>query len=163
MNGATVRFLGLTAAVLLAGALGVASGYAAAHGGRTPTAAVEHTCSAIDKKFIRIATMNMSSVGTLGRDYLAGGADAEMVLAEVELAATRIKSVKPTDPVLSQTRLIMSAMLREYGGAIDAHANEGDAGSFVYRAYGLANFAHDLLVSARPHLLKRGCDVSGLL
>ena len=159
----TVRFLGLTAAVLFAGALGVASGYAAANSGRQAQATIEHTCSAVDKKFIRVAAMNMTSVGMLGREYLAGGTDAETVLAEVELAATRIKSVKPTDPVLSQTRLIMSAMLREYGGAIDAHANEGDAGSFVYRAYGLANFAHDLLATARPHLLKRGCDVSGLL
>jgi len=157
-----VRFLGLTAAVLFAGVLGLASGYAAANGGRAQTQ-VEHTCSALDKKFIRTASLNMSSVGAVGREYLGGTLAAEDVLAEVERATAALKRIQPTDPALSRARLVMSAMLREYGGAIDAHANEGDPGSYMFRAYGLANFAHDLLVGAEPHLRKRGCDVSGLL
>ena len=157
-----VRFLGLTAAVLFAGVLGLASGYAAANGGRVD-ASVEHTCSALDKKFIRTASLNMSSVGAVGREYLTGTVPAEDVLAEVERASAMLKRAKPTDPALSRARLVMSAMLREYGGAIEAHANEGDPGRFMFRAYGLANFAHDLLVTAEPHLRKRGCDVSGLL
>jgi hypothetical protein len=33
----------------------------------------------------------------------------------------------------------------------------------MYRAYGLANFAHDVLVQAQPDLLERGCDVGPLL
>jgi hypothetical protein len=33
----------------------------------------------------------------------------------------------------------------------------------MYRAYGLANFAHDTLVGAAPELRRRGCDVSSLL
>jgi hypothetical protein len=33
----------------------------------------------------------------------------------------------------------------------------------MYRAYGLANFAHEVLAEAQPELRRRGCDVSSLL
>jgi hypothetical protein len=161
MTGA-VRVLGLTAAVLLAGALGVASGYAAAQT-QTQQETIRHTCSAADKKFIREARLSMTAVGSAGREYLAGVLPAPSVLADIDRAEARIKRTKPSDPVLSRTRLIMAAMLREYGGAIEAHAESRDAGTFMYRAYGLVNFAHDLLLSAEPELRRRGCEVSGLL
>jgi hypothetical protein len=33
----------------------------------------------------------------------------------------------------------------------------------MYRAYGLANFAHDVLAQAQSELLSKGCDVGPLL
>jgi hypothetical protein len=33
----------------------------------------------------------------------------------------------------------------------------------MMRAYGLANFAHDVLVQAQPALAARGCSVAALL
>jgi hypothetical protein len=33
----------------------------------------------------------------------------------------------------------------------------------MHRAYGLANFAHEILAEAGPELAKQGCDVRGLL
>lgn len=157
-----MRVLGLTAAVLLAGVLGVASGYAAA-GVHTRPAKVEHSCTATDRKFIHETRLNMMAVGTAGREYLAGTADAPFALAEVERAVARIKRTKPRDPALSRTRLLMTAMLSEYGIAISEHSEGRDAGAHMYRAYGLANFAHDVLVAAGPELRSRGCDVTGLM
>ena len=49
------------------------------------------------------------------------------------------------------------------GRAIRADKHHHDPGKYVYRAYGLANFAHDVLSQAEPALAKRGCDVSPLL
>ena len=57
----------------------------------------------------------------------------------------------------------MAGMLTEYGRAMLAKSKQKDASSHMYRAYGLANFAHDTLVDAEPELRRRGCDVSGLL
>jgi hypothetical protein len=33
----------------------------------------------------------------------------------------------------------------------------------MHRAYGLANFAREVLLEAQPELAKRGCDVTSLL
>jgi hypothetical protein len=57
----------------------------------------------------------------------------------------------------------MGAMFREYGQAVRARTHNREAGPHIYRAYGLANFARDILVQAQPKLSERGCDVAGLL
>ena len=44
-----------------------------------------------------------------------------------------------------------------------AKAKRKDAAPHMYRAYGLANFAFDVLSDAEPELRRRGCDISGLL
>jgi hypothetical protein len=54
-------------------------------------------------------------------------------------------------------------MFLEYRKAIQANTHRQSPGKHIYRAYGLANFAHDLLVHEQKPLLKRGCDVSPLL
>jgi hypothetical protein len=54
-------------------------------------------------------------------------------------------------------------MFQEYGTAVTIQAKGGDAGERMYRAYGLANFAHDVLAQAQPALYKEGCDVGPLL
>jgi len=57
----------------------------------------------------------------------------------------------------------MRAMFLEYGRAIRADQHHKDPGKYIYRAYGLANFAHDVLSKAKPGLAKHGCDVTPLL
>ena len=57
----------------------------------------------------------------------------------------------------------MGAMFSEYSRAMTAEAKHKDAGPHIQRSYGLANFAHDVLVQAEPGLKARGCDVSPLL
>ena len=42
-------------------------------------------------------------------------------------------------------------------------AHHGNAGPHMYRAYGLANYAHDVLSRAQPALKVRGCDLTDLL
>ncbi len=37
------------------------------------------------------------------------------------------------------------------------------AGEHMHSAYGLANFAREVLLEAQPELAKRGCDVTALL
>jgi hypothetical protein len=54
-------------------------------------------------------------------------------------------------------------MFLEYAKAIQAEAHRRSPGKHIYRAYGLANFAHDLLDHERRPLEQQGCDVSPLL
>jgi hypothetical protein len=54
-------------------------------------------------------------------------------------------------------------MFTEYGRAIQARSRHRDAGPHMYRAYGLANFAHEVLVQAQPALKAQGCDIAPLL
>jgi hypothetical protein len=46
---------------------------------------------------------------------------------------------------------------------MEREARGRDAGKHIFHAYGLANFAHDVLAEAEPGLAKRGCDVAPLL
>jgi len=54
-------------------------------------------------------------------------------------------------------------MFTEYGEAVTLHAEGKDSGERMYRAYGLANFARDVLAEAQPALQHAGCDVGPLL
>jgi len=76
---------------------------------------------------------------------------------------TTLANTNPSDPSLSKTRTILRAMFLEYGRAIAAEKHHRDPGKYIFRSYGLANFAHDVLAKAQPALAKRGCDVSPLL
>ena len=79
------------------------------------------------------------------------------------MAVIGLGNTNPTDPSLSKTRTILRAMFLEYGRAIHADAKHRNPGKYIYRAYGLANFAHDVLSDAKPGLRERGCDVDPLL
>ena len=120
-------------------------------------------CSATDRKFIRDATLNMTAVGNSGRDYLHGAAKAKEVIADAKRAAAVVGATQPTDASLKRTRVLLAAMFTEYSRAIEARSRKRDAGPHMYRAYGLANFAHDVLAKAQPQLREAGCDVSALL
>jgi hypothetical protein len=141
----------LAAAVLLTG------------GGRAESATIAHTCSATDREFIRQAELNMVALGLWGEQYREGEATATEVVAEARRAAKRIEKLEPSDPSLRKTRSLVSGMITEYGRAMLAKAKKREAGRHMYRAYGLANFARDVLVDAAPELHRRGCDVSSLL
>lgn len=105
----------------------------------------------------------MTALGLWADQYLNGDAAASDVIGETKQATQIIRGTAPTDPSLAQTRSLMAGMFTEYGKAIRAQAHHGDAGPHMYRAYGLANLAHDVLEQAQPALAKRGCDVSPLL
>jgi hypothetical protein len=132
-------------------------------GGNNSKAAVIHTCSATDRQFLGAAQLNMAALGTLSEDYLQGEAKADDVIMQTDSAIVSLRNTNPSDPSLSKTRAILRAMFLEYGRAIRADKHHHDPGQYVYRAYGLANFAHDVLAQAQPALAKRGCDVSSLL
>ena len=152
----------ITAAAGLAVAIFV-TGSLVLLGGGNSKAAVIHTCSATDRQFLGTAQLNMAALGTLSEDYLQGDAKADDVIMQTDSAIVSLRNTDPSDPSLSKTRAILRAMFLEYGRAIRADKHHHDPGKYVYRAYGLANFAHDVLSQAEPALAKRGCDVSPLL
>src|ERR687884_640263 len=159
MTGVRPRF---TAAAGLALALVVMGSLVLFLGGNG-RAAVTHTCSATDRQFMSVAQLNMAALGSLSEDYLHGDAKPADVIDETQTAILGLRNTNPSDPSLSKTRAILRAMFLEYGRAIRADAHHKNAGKYIYRAYGLANFAHDILAQAQPALGKRGCDVSPLL
>jgi hypothetical protein len=153
----------ITAAAGLAVAIFVTGSLVLLVGGNNGKAAVAHTCSATDRQFLGAAQLNMAALGTLSEDYLSGDAGPDEVILQTESAITTLQNTNPSDPSLSKTRQILRAMFLEYGRAIRADKKHRDPGKYIYRAYGLANFAHDVLAQAKPALAKRGCDVSPLL
>lgn len=132
-------------------------------GGHARSATVQHTCSATDKQFISTTELSMTALGVWGDDYRHGEATEAELIAEARRATVRVETLNPSDPALRKTKTLMAGMLAEYGRAMLAKSKQKDAASHMYRAYGLANFAHDVLVDAEPELRRRGCDVSALL
>jgi hypothetical protein len=147
---------GLVSAVIVLGAMMLFVGSP----GR---AQVVHTCSPVDRQFIDVAQLNMASLSSAAEDFLHGEAKAGSVIDTTNVALQNVKGTHPEDPSLAKTRAILSAMFVEYGKAIHADSKHKDPGEYIYRAYGLANFAHDVLSQAQQPLKQRGCDVSPLL
>lgn len=105
----------------------------------------------------------MTAVGLWADEYLHGDSPAADVIGETKQATQIIRGTSPTDPSLSQTRSLLAGMFTDYGKAIRTHARGRDAGPDVYRAYGLANLAHEVLATAQRPLARLGCDVGPLL
>jgi hypothetical protein len=122
-----------------------------------------HSCGATDKSFIATASVDVTALGSLTADYQSGLAGPDEVAQQAFDAAKRVTHVKPRDPSLRTAQKYLDGMFREYGEAVTLQAKGEDAGDRMYRAYGLANFAHDVLAQAQPELLSRGCDVGPLL
>ena len=122
-----------------------------------------HSCGPTDQKFIQTASTDMTGLGVLNADYQSGAVKAKEVSQQAFDASVRIQHAEPKDPSLKTAQRYLDAMFQEYGMAITVQAKGGDAGERMYRAYGLANFAHDVLAQAQPALYKRGCDVGPLL
>lgn len=105
----------------------------------------------------------MTAMDLWGEQYQSGEADGAEVVQESQQAAKIMRGTSPTDASLEQTRRLMVGMLTEYARAVQIHEHHGDSGPHTYRAYGLANFAHNVLSHAQAPLLARGCDVRPLL
>jgi hypothetical protein len=127
------------------------------------SASQEHSCGATDQKFIQTASVDVTALGVLNANYQSGFAEAEEVAKQALDAAKRVTHVEPKDFSLRTAQKYLDGMFREYGEAVTMQAAGKDASDRMYRAYGLANFAHDVLVQAQPALLERGCDVGPLL
>jgi hypothetical protein len=132
-------------------------------GGRARSATLAHTCSAADRQFISKTELNLTALGIWSEDYRRGDVTEAEVVAEARKAAQRLERLQPTDPSLRTTKPLLAGMLTEYGRGMAAKARHRSAARHVYRAYGLANFAHDVLADAEPGLRRQGCDVSALL
>ena len=154
-----MRRLGLSAAGLVA--LCALALTLATNGRAKPSLA--HTCSAADKQFIQEAGVNMTALGLWGQQYESGDAKAAEVVLEAKREEKIVREMAPTDPSLEQTRRLMVGMLAEYVKAVQSQQHHGDAGPHMYRAYGLANYAHSVLQKAQPALVTRGCDLTDLL
>ena len=127
-------------------------------------ASAGHSCGALDKRFLQTAGLNMTALGIWGSGYQNGEIEPAELVAQARAAAKRVSYTEPHDPSLRRAQVLIDAMFLEYGDAV-AHRAKGkpDAGKRMYRAYGLANFAREILVEAQPELAKRGCDVAPLL
>ena len=154
-----VRGIGVTAAALV---LAFGIGFAMRGGGGE--AAYAHSCSATDKRFIQAATTDMTALAVWADGYRAGELDADEVARQASDAARRVGYVKPRDPSLKLSQRLINAMFVEYGEAVSVGKKEKKrAGLHMHRAYGLANFAREVLVQAQPGLAREGCDVTPLL
>ena len=149
-----LRRFGVIAATLVLVALSGCGGRQSVHG---------HSCGPTDQRFIQTASTDMIGLGVLNADYQSGAVEAKDVSQQAFDSAVRIQHTDPKDPSLKTAQRYLDAMFQEYGTAVTIQAKGGDAGERMYRAYGLANFAHDVLTQAQPALYKQGCDVGPLL
>jgi hypothetical protein len=145
---------------LTAAAFVLAVTVAGCGGDRDPLA---HSCGASDQRFLKAATVDVVAFNRLADDFRAGEIEASIVASEAFEAARRVAHVKPDDPSLRQAQKYLDGMFTEYGEAVTLHAEGKSSGQRMFRAYGLANFARDVLLEAQPALQRQGCDVSPLL
>lgn len=156
----SVRRLGLTAAGLL---VMVAIALALVTNGRARPNHLVHTCSSTDRDFIDAARTNMTAIQLWSEQYQSGDASADDVVGEAKDAAKIMRGTGPTDYSLQQTQRLVIGMLSEYAKGVQLHERHRDSGPTMYRAYGLANFAHTVLLNAQRPLDRLGCDVGPLL
>jgi hypothetical protein len=155
-----VRRIGLSAAGLL---VIVTIALALVTNGRARPNHLVHTCSATDRQFVEAARTNMTALELWSEQYQSGDASAEDVVGQAKAAAKIMRGTGPTDFSLRQTRRLVTGMLTEYAKGVEMHERHKDAGPHMYRAYGLANYAHTVLLHAQRPLSKLGCDVEPLL
>jgi hypothetical protein len=155
-----VRRIGLSAAGLL---VIVAIALALVTNGRARPNRLVHTCSATDRQFIEAARTNMTALELWSEQYQSGDASAEDVVGQAKAAAKIMRGTGPTDFSLRQSRRLVMGMLTEYAKGVQLHERHQDAGPHMYRAYGLANYAHTVLPHAERPLGQLGCDVEPLL
>jgi hypothetical protein len=155
-----MRRIGLTAAGLLAM---VTIALALVTSGRARPNLAIHTCSATDRQFIETARTNMTALGLWSEQYESGDAGGAELVKQARAGAKIVRAAGPTDSSLQQTRRLLVGMLTEYARAVQLQDRHGDAGPHMYRAYGLANYAHTVLMRAEQPLFKLGCDIRPLL
>ena len=127
-------------------------------GGRTA-----HSCTATDQSFIQTASIDVTALGALANEFRSGTVQPEEVAGEAFDAAKRVRHVKPDDPSLRAAQKYLGGMFSEYGSAVVLIGKGKDGSAHMQRAYGLANFARDILAEAQSALQGKGCDVAPLL
>ena len=105
----------------------------------------------------------MTALELWSEQYGSGEASKDDLVSQARTAAKIVRGSRPTDFALQQTRSLVTGMLVEYAKAVQLQGKHGDAGAHMYRAYGLANFAHTVLVRAQSPLDRLGCDIRPLL
>ena len=155
-----MRRIGVTAAaivlVLAFGALAVRASDGRG-GGRA------HSCTATDQSFIQTASIDVTALGALADEFKSGTVQPHEVAMEAFDAADRVRHVRPKDPSLQAAQAYLGGMFSEYGSAVALIGKGKDGSARMQRAYGLANFARDILAEAQPALQGKGCDVGPLL
>ena len=122
-----------------------------------------HTCSATDQQFIETARTNMTALGLWSEQYESGDAGGAELVTQARAGAKIVRATGPTDSSLQQTQRLLVGMLTEYARAVQLQDRHGNAGPHMYRAYGLANYAHTVLTRAERPLATLGCDIRPLL
>jgi hypothetical protein len=148
-----LRRIGVTAAALLLAVTGCT-------GSGDPSA---HVCTGSDLRFIQDASIDVAALGAWTAEYQAGQAKPEQVAEQAFTAARRVRGLEPKDPSLRTAQQYLDAMFSEYGEAVTLQGKGENAGERMYRAYGLANFAREVMAQAQPALTSKGCDVTALL
>jgi len=105
----------------------------------------------------------MTALELWSEQYQSGDASAEDVVGQAKTAAKIMRGTGPTDFSLRQAQRLVIGMLSEYAKGVQLHERRRDAGPTMYRAYGLENFAHTVLLQAERPLGQLGCDVQPLL
>jgi hypothetical protein len=142
--------------VLIFGALAVRAA-------NKPGGPIAHSCTATDQSFIHTASVNVTALGALASDFKSGAVEPQEVALEAFDSAERVAHVRPKDPSLRQAQTYLGGMFNEYGAAVELLGDGEDASERMQRAYGLANFAREVLAEAQPELQSQGCDVAPLL
>ena len=155
-----MRRIGVPAAALL---LVLVFGALAVRAANGPGGRLAHSCTATDQSFIQTASLEVTAMDALANEFRAGAVEGEEVASEAFDASDRVRHVKPEDPSLRSAQTYLGAMFSEYGSAVALLAKGKDASARMQRAYGLANFARDILAEAQPALQGKGCDVGPLL
>ena len=105
----------------------------------------------------------MTALGLWSEQYENGEAGGAEVVSQAKAGVKIVRGTGPTDSSLQQTKGLLIGMLTEYSKAVQLQDHQGNAGPHMYRAYGLANYAHTVLTRAERPLSKLGCDVRPLL
>lgn len=133
-----------TGSVLAAGLLVLGGGYAP---GARPLA---HTCSATDRQFLQVATVNVA-----GFEPATPG--------EALDAAATVRGAAPRDRSLRQAQAFFGGMLLEEGRALEAKERHEGGDADLRRAHRFAGYARAVLQESGPALSALGCDVAPLL
>jgi hypothetical protein len=155
-----LRRIGVTAAALV---LTLVFGALAVRAANGPEGTIAHSCTATDQSFIHTASIDVTALGALANEFRSGAVEAEEVATEAFDAADRVRRVEPEDPSLRAAQAYLGGMFSEFGSALALLAKGKDGSARIQRAYGLANFARDILAEAQPALHGKGCDVGPLL
>jgi hypothetical protein len=105
----------------------------------------------------------MTALGLWSEQYESGDAGGAELVKQARAGAKIVRATGPTDSSLQQTQRLLVGMLTEYARAVQLQDGHGNAGPHMYRAYGLANYAHTVLTRAERPLAKLGCDIRPLL